>query len=55
MTTEPLGSWRDDTGRGDAPYDKGAQDALDAAVDGSIVVVSVKDDWTDVFPPLPDA
>ena len=45
----------DDTGRGDAPYDKGAEAALAAASDGSIVVVSVKDDWAEVFPADPDA
>lgn len=39
----------DDTGRGDIPYDSGAEDALAAAGDGSITVVSVKDDWADVF------
>ena len=40
----------DDTGRGDAPYDKGAENVLAAASDGSILVVSVKDDWAEVFP-----
>lgn len=40
----------DDTERGDAPYDKGAEDALDAAADGSITVVSVRDDWAEIFP-----
>jgi len=45
----------DDTGRGDAPYDKGAEAALAAASDGSIVVVSVKHDWAEVFPHAPDA
>lgn len=40
----------DDTGRGDSPYDKGAEEALAAAQDGSIVRVSVKDDWSAVFP-----
>lgn len=39
----------DDTGRGDAPYDKGAEDAL-AQVDSSgFTRVSVKDDWETVF------
>ncbi|MET0674019.1 MAG: HAD family hydrolase, partial [Microbacterium pygmaeum] len=42
----------DDSGRGDAPYDKGAEDALDAAADGSIVTVSVRNDWAEVFPAL---
>ncbi|GAA5209945.1 HAD family hydrolase [Microbacterium kyungheense] len=37
----------DDTGRGDAPYDKGAEQAL--AADG-ITVISVRDDWAQVFP-----
>jgi phosphoserine phosphatase len=36
----------DDTGRGDAPYDKGAEDALAAG----FTRVSVKDDWATVFP-----
>ncbi|MFF1876327.1 HAD family hydrolase [Leifsonia sp. NPDC058230] len=42
----------DDTGRGDVPYDKGAENALAAASDpaGGITVVSVKDDWAAVFP-----
>jgi phosphoserine phosphatase len=45
----------DHTGRGDAPYDKGAEDALDAAADGSITIVSVAEDWSEVFPPVPAA
>lgn len=40
----------DDTGRGDEPYDKGAEKALAAASHGSIEIVSVKDDWARVFP-----
>ena len=40
----------DDTGRGDAPYDKGAEDALAAAATHGWTVVSVKDDWETVFP-----
>ena len=40
----------DDTGRGDTPYDRGAEDALAAAADGSITVVSIKHDWSQVFP-----
>jgi phosphoserine phosphatase len=40
----------DDTGRGDAPYDKGAEDALAAAATHHWTVVSVKDDWKTVFP-----
>ncbi|MEL4319622.1 HAD family hydrolase [Leifsonia sp. YIM 134122] len=42
----------DDSGRGDTPYDKGAEDALDAASDAAsgITVVSVKRDWSVVFP-----
>jgi phosphoserine phosphatase len=40
----------DDTGRGDAPYDRGAELALAAASDGSIGLISVKDDWAAVFP-----
>ncbi|TFV98037.1 HAD family hydrolase [Leifsonia flava] len=42
----------DDTGRGDTPYDKGAESALDAASSAAsgITVVSVKDDWSVVFP-----
>jgi phosphoserine phosphatase len=40
----------DDTGRGDAPYDKGAEEALSVARDRAWTVVSVKDDWSTVFP-----
>lgn len=40
----------DDTGRGDAPYDKGAEDALAAASTRGFTVVSVRDDWSEVFP-----
>lgn len=39
----------DDTGRGDAPYDKGAEAALASADDDHFTVVSVKDDWATVF------
>jgi phosphoserine phosphatase len=39
----------DDTGRGDAPYDKGAEDALAAADQHGFTVVSVRDDWATVF------
>jgi len=37
----------DDTGRGDTPYDTGAESALSA---GGLTVVSVRDDWSEVFP-----
>lgn len=40
----------DDTGRGDLPYDKGAEDALAAADAEGFTVVSVKGDWASVFP-----
>ena len=40
----------DDTGRGDAPYDKGAEAALAAAPERGFTVISVKDDWASVFP-----
>ncbi|MNY82809.1 hypothetical protein D3C86_2251420 [compost metagenome] len=40
----------DDTGRGDIPYDKGAENALAAAGSHGYATVSVKDDWTQVFP-----
>lgn len=40
----------DDTGRGDIPYDKGAEDALAAAPARGITVISVRDDWEQVFP-----
>ncbi|WP_349425577.1 HAD family hydrolase [Microbacterium sp. LWS13-1.2] len=40
----------DDTGRGDAPYDKGAEQALEAASAHGFTVVSVRDDWSQVFP-----
>jgi phosphoserine phosphatase len=40
----------DDTGRGDAPYDKGAEQALEAASADGFTVVSVRDDWSQVFP-----
>jgi hypothetical protein len=37
----------DDTDRGDAPYDKGAEKALAA---DDLTVISVRDDWSQVFP-----
>jgi hypothetical protein len=40
----------DDTGRGDAPYDTGAEEALAAASDRGFTVASVKRDWSTVFP-----
>jgi phosphoserine phosphatase len=40
----------DDTGRGDEPYDKGAENALAAAGEKGYTVVSVKNDWATVFP-----
>ncbi|TDN42848.1 haloacid dehalogenase-like hydrolase [Curtobacterium flaccumfaciens] len=40
----------DDTGRGDAPYDKGAERLLGEAAEREVVVVSVRDDWDRVFP-----
>lgn len=40
----------DDTGRGDQPYDKGAEQALEVAPAHGFTVVSVKDDWDRVFP-----
>ncbi|WP_026059666.1 HAD family hydrolase [Microbacterium yannicii] len=40
----------DDTGRGDAPYDKGAEKALEVAPAHGFTVVSVRDDWSQVFP-----
>lgn len=39
----------DDTGRGDTPYDRGAEKALGAADDRGYTVVSVRDDWSRVF------
>ncbi len=39
----------DDTGRGDPPYDSGAEQILDAATAEAFTIVSVKDDWTTVF------
>jgi hypothetical protein len=44
----------DDTGRGDAPYDRGAELALAAVRDGYVTAISVKDDWSTVFPEWPD-
>jgi phosphoserine phosphatase len=40
----------DDTGRGDPPYDKGAERALSAVEEHNFTVVSVKSDWMTVFP-----
>lgn len=40
----------DDPDRADPPYDKGAEQALAAADDGSILVISVKDDWSRIHP-----
>ena len=40
----------DDSGRGDAPYDKGAEGALAEAASKGFTIVSVKDDWATVFP-----
>ncbi len=40
----------DDSGRGDVPYDKGAERALEAASANQLSVVSVKSDWTTIFP-----
>ncbi|UUT35345.1 haloacid dehalogenase-like hydrolase [Microbacterium elymi] len=43
----------DDTGRGDQPYDAGAEEALSAATAHGFTVVSVRDDWETVFPGVP--
>jgi phosphoserine phosphatase len=40
----------DDTDRGDQPYDKGVEGALEAAHTHGFTVVSVRDDWAQVFP-----
>jgi phosphoserine phosphatase len=40
----------DDTGRGDVPYDTGADQALAAAQTHGFTTVSVKHDWSTVFP-----
>ncbi|RXZ49052.1 haloacid dehalogenase-like hydrolase [Agromyces fucosus] len=40
----------DDSGRGDTPYDRGAEQALAAASDRGITVVSVARDWSRIFP-----
>ncbi|MGW6006278.1 HAD family hydrolase [Oerskovia enterophila] len=40
----------DDPDRGDLPYDKGAEQALALAADKGWTVVSVRDDWSQVFP-----
>ncbi len=39
----------DDDGRGDAPYDAGAEEALASAEEDGITVVSVRRDWETVF------
>lgn len=44
----------DDSDRGDVPYDKGAEVALAAAAVEGFTVVSVKDDWATIFPPMAD-
>ncbi|ACQ79025.1 hydrolase [Beutenbergia cavernae DSM 12333] len=43
----------DDTGRGDPPYDKGAERALDVASEHGFQLISIKDDWSRVFPAGP--
>lgn len=43
----------DDTGRGDTPYSAGAEKAQAAADGGDYTVVSVRDDWSTVFPERP--
>lgn len=40
----------DDTGRGDVPYDTGAERALAAAKANGYTIVSIRDDWSQVFP-----
>lgn len=40
----------DDDTRDDPPYDKGAEDALAAAAAGEFTRISVRDDWSAVFP-----
>jgi hypothetical protein len=40
----------DDTDRGDAPYSKGAEKAIEAAPAHGFTVISVRDDWSQVFP-----
>ena len=40
----------DDGGRGDEPYDAGAERVLGEAAEHGFVVVSVKDDWSEVLP-----
>ncbi|MFD6166820.1 HAD family hydrolase [Oerskovia sp. NPDC060287] len=45
----------DDPDRGDLPYDKGAEQALALAADEDWTVVSVRDDWSQVFPVPPSA
>ncbi|WP_235857055.1 HAD family hydrolase [Occultella glacieicola] len=41
----------DDTERGDQPYAKGAEKAIEAAGVHGFTVISVRDDWSRVFPP----
>ncbi len=43
----------DDTDRGDQPYTKGAEQALDVASAHGFTVISVRDDWEQVFPAAP--
>jgi phosphoglycolate phosphatase-like HAD superfamily hydrolase len=43
----------DDSDRGDQPYDKGAEKALADAPQHGFTVVSVKDDWAEIFPAPP--
>ncbi|MWC00069.1 haloacid dehalogenase-like hydrolase [Agromyces seonyuensis] len=40
----------DDPERGDLPYDKGAEQALEAAAANGFTVISVRDDWERIFP-----
>jgi hypothetical protein len=40
----------DASGRGDVPYDKGAEQALAEASDRGYTVVSVANDWSRIFP-----
>ena len=40
----------DDTGRGDPAYDKGAEHVLDEAEASNFTIVSVRDDWSALFP-----
>jgi hypothetical protein len=40
----------DASGRGDVPYDKGAEQALAEASERGYTVVSVANDWSRIFP-----